>query len=263
MATQIESKAPITDAAIDQVIKANEDINENSEITQGGQLRKLVKDLRDRLETEIAINNEQLDNKVNAEVGKGLSTVDFTQADKESIENFNNWSDDVISKEYLEDFVNSRSHRGEIKDIYDFDGTFLDNFDGSGLGITPRWIGWALMNGNNGTPNAQGRVRLTVGEMYDQGYYYSYYNGQTGGEGRHQLTILEMPNHDHNIDNAFKTTSVQPLDFKGSGDGRGGAHNTNTGIINSTNSVGSDIPHENRQPFIAVYTVIKIESTTV
>ncbi|UZJ66338.1 hypothetical protein OKW96_09920 [Sphingobacterium sp. KU25419] len=102
MAQQIESKAPITDAAIDQVIKANEAIDENSEITQGGQLRKLVKDLRDRLETEITINSEKLVNKVDAEAGKGLSTLDFTQADKESIENFNNWSDDIVSKDYVE-----------------------------------------------------------------------------------------------------------------------------------------------------------------
>lgn len=102
MAQQIESKAPITDAAIDQVIKANEAIDENSEITQGGQLRKLVKDLRDRLETEITINSENLGNKVDKEEGKGLSTLDFTQADKESIENFNNWSDDAASKDYVD-----------------------------------------------------------------------------------------------------------------------------------------------------------------
>lgn len=263
MAQQIESKAPITDAAIDQVIKANEAIDENSEITQGGQLRKLVKDLRDRLETEITINGENLGNKVDKEEGKGLSTLDFTQADKESIENFNNWSDDVISKEYLEDFVNSHSPRGEIKDIYDFDGTFLDNFDSSGLGITARWSGWALMNGQNGTPNAQGRVRLTVGDIMDGGSSFSYRNGDIGGETKHKLTLSEMPRHQH--------STVHDTEKIGSGNGWWGLNryddpnnaNDNPNVIKYTDYQGGDAHHENRQPYISVYTVIKIESTTV
>ena len=32
-------------------------------------------------------------------------------------------------------------------------GDISTNFDGTGLGTTTRWIGWAICNGNNGTPN--------------------------------------------------------------------------------------------------------------
>jgi len=98
----IISKDPISDGYVDQVIKANEILDENSANTQGVQLRKLVKDLRDRLETEVDKSNAAIAGKVDTVAGKGLSTLDFTQADKDTVDNFNNWSEDVASRDYVD-----------------------------------------------------------------------------------------------------------------------------------------------------------------
>lgn len=98
----IISKDPISNEYVDRVIKANEILDENSANTQGVQLRQLVKDLRDRLETEVEKSNAAITGKVDAVAGKGLSTLDFTQADKDTIDNFNNWSDDIASKNYVD-----------------------------------------------------------------------------------------------------------------------------------------------------------------
>ncbi|UIR56362.1 hypothetical protein LZQ00_00705 [Sphingobacterium sp. SRCM116780] len=102
----IISKAPITDAIVDQVIKANEIMDENSQITQGVQLRKLVKDLRDRLETEIEKSNGTIDNKVDKDGDKVLSDVNWTVEEKDNVQtaigNFDTWSSGSASTEYVD-----------------------------------------------------------------------------------------------------------------------------------------------------------------
>ncbi|MBD3748927.1 MAG: hypothetical protein IE931_05480 [Sphingobacteriales bacterium] len=171
----------------------------------------------------------------------GTKTTAAQIAIKTTLYNFSN---------YIDDRVFASAFKGEIKDVYDFDGTFLDNFDASGLGSTPRFSGWALLNGNNATPNGQGRVRITVGSIIDNGVEYDYTNGQIGGETKHKLTIAEMPAHNH----AFKKVQTQ-----GSGTTSGYVNGASQGEISkNTENTGGDQPHENRQPFLAVYSIIKI-----
>lgn len=157
-------------------------------------------------------------------------------------------------EQYINDIVLSYGQKGETKWIIDLDGSFLANFDNSGLGITARWMGWAICNGNNGTPNMQGRTAIGVGQVVDGGVQYNYANNSTGGETKHKLTIQEMPRHQFSIN--YQTEKI------GSGSGWWGL-NRDDGTVNPnvqkyTNFLGNDVSHNNMQPYRAGYYVIRI-----
>lgn len=98
-------------------------------------------------------------------------------------------------KQYIQDCVNASEPVGSIKHIYDLDGTFLTNFDGSGLGVTPRWLKWALDNGNNGTPGSPGMSLVAAGTYTDpvSGEETVYSSGVKGGARTHKITAAEAP----------------------------------------------------------------------
>lgn len=153
---------------------------------------------------------------------------------------------------YIEDVTSSYAIKGEIKDIYDLDGDFLTNFDATGLGITPRFTNWALFNGNNDTPDAKGRVRVTVGSTVNplSGEVTTFTHGELGGEAKHKLTVSEMPSHNHGVNtNAQNGRSDNANDRDVMIPGNGNK---------TTSSSGGDQSHNNLQPYIAVYTIIKI-----
>jgi len=66
----------------------------------------------------------------------------------------------------FKDFINSNYWlKGDTKEVV-CDSTYLaNNFDGTGLGKLER-LGWAIMNGNNGTPNDNGKVVISYGSAY-------------------------------------------------------------------------------------------------
>lgn len=153
---------------------------------------------------------------------------------------------------YIRDTAAGYAVKGEYKDIYDFDGSFLQNFDNSGLGITARYADWALDNGNNGTPGSIGRVLIGAGTYTDllRGIQTVYSNGTTGGEKEHRLTIAEMPNHSHPFnpgDNNGRSDNANDRDVMLPG-----------GTNRTTGSTGGDQYHNNMQPYLAVYRIIKI-----
>lgn len=158
-------------------------------------------------------------------------------------------------KNYIQDVVQSYGQKGEIKDVYDMDGLFLDNFDSSGLGTTPRWVGWARVNGNNGTPNGQGRTRIGVGKITSDGVEYTYANGATGGNVKHKLVVNELAKHSHSLN--LPTMNFENDGSSGPDVGRDGSDNRNfpAGSIGET---GGDVAHNNMQPYIAVYAVMRI-----
>ena len=100
---------------------------------------------------------------------------------------------------------------------------------------------WHLCDGTNGTPDLRDRFLTGAGS--------SYALGDTGGENFHQLTINEMPSHNHslggfiNIMQLAAGNSKNPLY-------RSGQENTSL--------TGGDQPHENRPPFYAVYYIMKM-----
>lgn len=150
-------------------------------------------------------------------------------------------------KDFIADIIQSYGQKGETKWVVDLDGNFLENFDSSGLGVTTKWQGWHLMNGNGGTPPMAGRTPIGVGSLVDAyGLEHTYTNNQQDGQPRHKLAISEMPKHSHsfgalNEDNGYDAG------------GRGWSyHNHNT------SESGGDLPHNIMQPYLAGYWVIKM-----
>lgn len=80
-----------------------------------------------------------------------------------------------------------------------------------------------------------GKVMLGAGGGYSA--------GDTGGEATHQLTTAEMPAHNHDI--ATYTGGVYSSSLSA-----GTASPVGTGV---TAAKGSDVPHNNMQPYIVVY----------
>jgi hypothetical protein len=160
-------------------------------------------------------------------------------------------------KLYIDEVIASYGQKGETKWVVDLDGTFLTNFDVTGLGVTPRWTNWALMNDNNGAPSMAGRSPKGVGRFIDAyGLEHIYTNNQAGGQPRHKSTIPEMPVHNH-----------PPGFTPGKGDGlavSGGVavdrSGTGGGFPNKewTADTGGDQPHNNESGFRGGYWVIKI-----
>lgn len=131
--------------------------------------------------------------------------------------------------------------------------------------------GWALCDGNNGTPDLRGRFVLS--STYSNDVIFesdpltaNYTVGDTGGEQVVTLTEDEMPTHSHqwglepkqfiqqtkNNDNAILPGS-NSTPYKGIKTDEGYFNNL-TGIYNS----GGDEPHENRPPYYVLAYIMKV-----
>ena len=73
-----------------------------------------------------------------------------------------------ISGQDLVDFVNinANAFQFEIKDLWVSQAYIDDNFDGTGLGVE-LCEGYAICNGQNGTPNLDGLVSIGYGNNYN------------------------------------------------------------------------------------------------
>ena len=118
--------------------------------------------------------------------------------------------------------------------------------------------GWVLCDGQNSTPDL--RDRFIVGARNDTGTGVTfnavngalsgtYGVGNTGGEVAHQLTVAEMPSHNHS---ELYNTASSGQDQAGSGSG----DNDNTSGTN-TGSTGGNNYHENRPPYYALAFIMK------
>lgn len=104
--------------------------------------------------------------------------------------------------------------------------------------------GWALCDGNNGTPDLRDKFIVAAGK--------SYQVGDTGGENTHILTISEMPKHNH-----------KGYEYIGQfGDGDGYLNHINAGTnapsSNGVSYTGGNQAHENRPPYYALFKIMKI-----
>lgn len=112
--------------------------------------------------------------------------------------------------------------------------------------------GFALCDGTNGTPDLRDRFLVGAG--------YSYTLGNTGGENSHQLTVAEMPSHQHDSGWGEHTNLGSLFGFSdylaGSRGGSGKSDRDNTGLL--TSSTGGNQPHENRPPYYALYYIMKL-----
>jgi microcystin-dependent protein len=101
--------------------------------------------------------------------------------------------------------------------------------------------GWALCNGQNGTPDLRDRFVVGAGNTYEV--------GDTGGEAAHTLTIEEMPEHDHKYNKPDNLT----VSYIGTS-----SNNATVNINGTTGKTGGGQPHENRPPYYALAYIIKL-----
>lgn len=103
--------------------------------------------------------------------------------------------------------------------------------------------GWALCNGQSGTPDLRDRFIVGAGGEYAV--------GATGGEKLHLLTVAEMPSHSHGIKAAFGDSGYAWVGHTGTNNGGSLNH---PGTLNA----GGDQPHENRPPYYALCFIMKL-----
>lgn len=112
--------------------------------------------------------------------------------------------------------------------------------------------GFALCDGKNGTPDLRDRFLVGAGNLYTL--------GNTGGENSHQLTVAEMPSHQHDSGwgehQSYDTPFGRSNYRVGSRMGSGKSDWDNAGWL--TSSTGGNQPHENRPPYYALYFLMKL-----
>lgn len=120
--------------------------------------------------------------------------------------------------------------------------------------------GFKLCDGTNGTPNLCGRTIIGVGAWADAYGSTIYSIGNTGGEREHQLTIAEMPAHQHGTvggDDGYPYSNPWgTYDFSGKYLGHSGGTDLNNPSPFSS-VTGGNQPHNIMQPYIALYYIIK------
>ena len=107
--------------------------------------------------------------------------------------------------------------------------------------------GWAVCNGQNGTPDLRSRFIVAAGSGYTI--------GGTGGEESHKLTVGEMPSHLHSY--KFKGADIDD-NWKSKNNLYAVSH-TYTWNTAYTDYVGGDQPHENRPPYYALIYIMRIQ----
>lgn len=65
--------------------------------------------------------------------------------------------------------------------------------------------GWALCNGQNGTPDLRDKFLVGAGNTYQV--------GATGGNASHTITTDEMPSHTHKLKIGYSTQTGSQMDY--------------------------------------------------
>jgi microcystin-dependent protein len=126
--------------------------------------------------------------------------------------------------------------------------------------------GWALCNGQNGTPNLQGRFIFGLNPAGGKhakvpGADYNQLNG-VGGNQIHQLTAGEMPSHTHPYDDAYYAEAWGPNKrwgnrLAGSNKGADGDNAVWTARWN-TEPVGGNEVHNTMPPYYILAFIMKL-----
>ena len=168
-----------------------------------------------------------------------------------------------VNKKKLEHLTSDEAIKN-VASIYNTDVMTIKNLNVTGaLNILPKGIitmwsgttppdGWTLCNGQNGTPNLQGRFVLGVGNNYTI--------GSTGGEASHVLTTNEIPTHSHPIDDYYY---AEKQDSCGGNKGVFGSSssdrdNCSLSIYHRTQNEGGNQAHNIMPPYYVLAYIIKL-----
>jgi len=123
-------------------------------------------------------------------------------------------------------------------------------------------VGFAYCDGSNGTPDLRGRTFVGSGNWNDSYGSTTYILGSYGGERLHQLTIAEMPSHNHFVTGhwlggngqqislgVYASTKIYPM--------TGPLPNGNT-LRNSSDYIGGNQSHNIMQPYVVVHYIMKL-----
>lgn len=114
--------------------------------------------------------------------------------------------------------------------------------------------GWALCDGNNGTPNLLDRFVVGAGSQYNP--------DNTGGEDTHILTTSEIPSHAHGIGGSADSVLIddQAAWAEGgpSSSNRPSLYGDTIRSTGDTNTAGGGNAHENRPPYYALAYIMKL-----
>jgi len=132
----------------------------------------------------------------------------------------------------------------DIKWIY-VDSVYLgNNFEVNGLGKNLR-LGWALVNGNNGTPpNSAGKMFMNYGGDFTT-------LNEVAGEKEHILSESEMPSHYHSM-----TFSGEDATSRGSS--RTWLQQSSGSISKNSEPKGGGLAHNNMPPYITLVAIMKL-----
>jgi microcystin-dependent protein len=140
--------------------------------------------------------------------------------------------------------------------------------------------GWAICDGNNGTPDLRGRFIVGIGKN-EEGTEYK--QNDKGGEDKPAITEKQLPAHSHYIDltttedglhghgfedkTIFNQGSDDPR-YQANGDGKGksGSISNSTGnagmhlhkVKGDTKSIGNGEKFDNRPKYYALYYIMKL-----
>ena len=109
--------------------------------------------------------------------------------------------------------------------------------------------GWALCDGNNGTPDLTDKFVIGAGKNYSV--------NDTGREAEHILTVDELPAHSHTLsgDSIINSTTTGTVAVA-----TGGyfISTSNFETLNTTDAIGSGNAHNNIPPYYALCYIMKI-----
>lgn len=127
--------------------------------------------------------------------------------------------------------------------------------------------GWALCNGQNGTPNLIGRFVLgadntTQTEASESGPSDQYPPHETGGEATVKLTILQLPAHDH-IERVGDNGQIKDAAYlsRTSSSSYRRLESTTIGMPTSvltTGATGGNESHNNMPPYYTLCYIMKL-----
>lgn len=179
-----------------------------------------------------------------------IGTIDLTS--KIGVENGTDLQQ--VSGQDLVDFVNinANAFQFEIKDLWVSQAYIDDNFDETGLGIA-LCEGYAICNGQNGTPNLDGLVTIGYGNNY------SVIKAVGGSKNAVLVNHKHIYSDDTNAENKFpEILPGFPIKTAGAFIRTSSATGDGTGTTYYTTEEGVDGTNKNMQPYMVLLKIMKL-----